>query len=148
MVPRTVSASVTFVTSCIWPLLLNTTFGALNSVLHREVSFSWRVLYQRFHCSIAWCHNFFLCFQISQGPDVTSVRNVSTKIEIEEIPYVMRALGFYPSELEVRNYAATKSLTLYLALQIEEMINEVKFSRFVDTGCYVTEIDLGNFIRR
>lgn len=37
----------------------------------------------------------------SQGPDVTSIRNVSATIKIEEIPYVMRALGFYPSELEV-----------------------------------------------
>lgn len=37
----------------------------------------------------------------SQGPDITSVRNVSTTILIEEIPNIMRALGFYPSEQEV-----------------------------------------------
>ena len=39
----------------------------------------------------------------SQGPDVTSKRKVSTTIEIEEIPHVMRAIGFYPSEQEVCN---------------------------------------------
>lgn len=37
----------------------------------------------------------------SQGPDVTSKRKVSATMEIEEIPHVMRAIGFYPSEQEV-----------------------------------------------
>jgi hypothetical protein len=41
----------------------------------------------------------------SQGPDVTSSRNVSAKILIEEIPHVMRALGFYPSEQEVSPFS-------------------------------------------
>lgn len=42
-----------------------------------------------------------MIFFSSQGPDVTSPRKVSTTIPIEEIPYVMRAIGFYPSEQEV-----------------------------------------------
>jgi len=37
----------------------------------------------------------------SQGPEVTATRDVSTNIPITQIPSVMRALGFYPSEQEV-----------------------------------------------
>ena len=56
-------------------------------------------------------------------------RQVDTRIALSEVPYVMRAMGFYPSEQEV-----------------EDMLNEVKFSKYVETGEDVTEIDLGNFI--
>ena len=38
----------------------------------------------------------------SQGPDATDTREVSTAVPIEQIPYIMRAIGFYPSEQEVR----------------------------------------------
>lgn len=31
--------------------------------------------------------------------------------------------------------------------QIEDMLNEVKFSKFVETGSNISEIDLGGFIR-
>ncbi|NWI54658.1 CF251 protein, partial [Calyptomena viridis] len=65
-----------------------------------------------------------------QGIDTLENREVSTDILLEEIPSVMRAIGFYPSEEE-----------------IEEMINEVKFSKCVDTGEQVTKIDLGDFIK-
>ncbi|NXH17363.1 CF251 protein, partial [Bucco capensis] len=64
------------------------------------------------------------------GIDTLETRQVSTHIPLEEIPSVMRAMGFYPSEEK-----------------IEEMINEVKFSTFVDTGEQVTEINLGDFIK-
>uniref|UniRef100_A0A8B9DRG4 Cilia- and flagella-associated protein 251 n=1 Tax=Anser cygnoides TaxID=8845 RepID=A0A8B9DRG4_ANSCY len=66
----------------------------------------------------------------SQGIDTLETRQVSTHIPLEEIPSVMRAMGFYPSEEE-----------------IEEMINEVKFSEYVDTGEQVTKINLGDFIK-
>ena len=59
-----------------------------------------------------------------------ATRQVSTQIPLSEIPFVMRALGHYPSEQE-----------------IEDMINEIKFSRYVDTGEYVSNIDLGTFIK-
>ncbi|NWZ64354.1 CF251 protein, partial [Acrocephalus arundinaceus] len=65
-----------------------------------------------------------------QGIDTLEERQVSTHIPLEEIPSVMRAIGFYPSEEE-----------------IEEMINEVKFSKYADTGEVVTKINLGDFIK-
>ncbi|NXV06828.1 CF251 protein, partial [Cettia cetti] len=65
-----------------------------------------------------------------QGINTLEKRQVSTHVPLEEIPSVMRAIGFYPSEEE-----------------IEEMINEVKFSKYEDTGEEVTEINLGDFIK-
>ncbi|CAN8192690.1 unnamed protein product [Coccothraustes coccothraustes] len=66
----------------------------------------------------------------SQGIKTLETRQVSTHIPLEEIPSVMRAIGFYPSEEE-----------------IEEMINEVKFSKYADTGEEVTKINLEDFIK-
>ncbi|XP_009924027.2 cilia- and flagella-associated protein 251 [Haliaeetus albicilla] len=66
----------------------------------------------------------------SHGIDTLETRQVSTHIPLEEIPSVMRAMGFYPSEEK-----------------IEEMINEVKFSKYADTGEQVTKINLGDFIK-
>ncbi|NXL28126.1 CF251 protein, partial [Glaucidium brasilianum] len=66
----------------------------------------------------------------SHGIDTLETRQVSTHIPLEEIPSVMRAMGFYPSEEKV-----------------EEMINEVKFSKYMDTGEQVTTINLGDFIK-
>ncbi|KAM9281849.1 cilia- and flagella-associated protein 251 [Morus bassanus] len=66
----------------------------------------------------------------SHGIDTLETRQVSTHIPLEEIPSVMRAMGFYPSEEK-----------------IEEMINEVKFSKYVDTGEQVTKINFGDFIK-
>ncbi|WAR02599.1 CF251-like protein [Mya arenaria] len=66
----------------------------------------------------------------SQGVNAMDSREVSVKIPLSEVPFVMRAMGFYPSEQE-----------------IEDMLNEVKFSRYVETGSYVEAIDLGEFIK-
>ncbi|NWV62836.1 CF251 protein, partial [Malurus elegans] len=75
--------------------------------------------------------NYFYYVQLCrQGIDTMENRQVSTHIPLEEIPSVMRAIGFYPSEEE-----------------IEEMINEVKFSKYEDTGEEETKINLGDFIK-
>ncbi|XP_051641713.1 cilia- and flagella-associated protein 251 isoform X2 [Manacus candei] len=75
--------------------------------------------------------DYFYYAQIcSQGTNTLENRQVSVHIPLEEIPSVMRAIGFYPSEEE-----------------IEEMINEVKFSKCMDGGEQVTEINLEDFIK-
>lgn len=37
----------------------------------------------------------------SEGVDSMEVRSVSTEVPLDEIPFIMRALGFYPTEQEV-----------------------------------------------
>uniref|UniRef100_H3BG34 Cilia- and flagella-associated protein 251 n=1 Tax=Latimeria chalumnae TaxID=7897 RepID=H3BG34_LATCH len=75
--------------------------------------------------------DYFYYMQLrSQSIDTMDTRQVSIQIPLTEVPFVMRALGVYPSEQEV-----------------EDMLNEVKFSKYVDTGKYVTDIDLGEFIK-
>ena len=39
-------------------------------------------------------------------------------------------------------------ISRFFFFQIDDMINELKFRDYVATGKYVTEIDLGQFIRR
>lgn len=75
--------------------------------------------------------DYFYYAQIrSQGVDTTDTRQVSTKVPLAQVPYIMRALGYYPTEQE-----------------IDDMINEVKFRDYVASGKYVNEIDLGEFIK-
>ncbi|OWK61246.1 WD repeat-containing protein 66 [Lonchura striata] len=80
---------------------------------------------------MAELEDYFYYVQLcSQGIKTLETRQVSTHIALEEIPSVMRAIGFYPSEEE-----------------IEDMINEVKFSKYADTGEEVTKINLDDFIK-
>ncbi|XP_074061665.1 cilia- and flagella-associated protein 251 isoform X2 [Macrotis lagotis] len=66
----------------------------------------------------------------SQGIDTMETRKVSTHIPLSELPFLMRAIGFYPSEE-----------------QIDDMLNEVKFSEYVDTGKLVDSINLPEFVK-
>ncbi|KAM4053992.1 cilia- and flagella-associated protein 251 isoform 2-T3 [Anomaloglossus baeobatrachus] len=66
----------------------------------------------------------------NQSIDTMETRQISTHIPLKEIPFIMRVLGYYPTEQEVEN-----------------MLNEVKFSEYVNTGQQVTHINLGDFIK-
>ena len=57
-------------------------------------------------------------------------REVSDKLPIVHVPRIFRALGYYPSELEVLN-----------------LTNEVKFSKYLETKEHVDEIDFDTMVR-
>ncbi|XP_043757873.1 cilia- and flagella-associated protein 251 isoform X1 [Cervus elaphus] len=66
----------------------------------------------------------------SQGIDTMETRKVSEHICLSELPFVMRAIGFYPSEGK-----------------IEDMFNEIRFSEYVDTGKLIDKINLPDFFK-
>lgn len=52
-------------------------------------------------------------------------------VPLEDISYIMRAMGFFPSEEDIEN-----------------MINEIKFSKVDTTGQIVSEIDMAGLVSR
>lgn len=75
--------------------------------------------------------DYFYYSQIrSQGIDTMETRQVSEHICLSELPFVMRAIGFYPSEEK-----------------IEDMFNEIKFSEYVETGKLIDKINLPDFLK-
>lgn len=75
--------------------------------------------------------DYFYYSQIrSQGIDTMETRQVSEHICLSELPFIMRAIGFYPSEEK-----------------IEDMFNEIKFSEYVDTGKLIDKVNLPDFLK-
>jgi len=68
---------------------------------------------------------FYYCQLRTQGEDSMDLRATSGKIPLEQIPYLVRAIGFYPTEDEIAN-----------------MVNEVNYIEFMNTGVLRSEITL------
>lgn len=66
----------------------------------------------------------------SKDENTTKTRKLDGTVPLDELPNLMRAMGFYPTEMEVQN-----------------MKDEVKFSVFSDLGDPTTSVDLDTFIR-
>ena len=73
---------------------------------------------------------FYYCQIRADGEDNMAVRNLTGRIPLEEIPSLVRAIGYYPTEEEVGN-----------------MISEVRYGSFMITGELVNDIDMSTFIR-
>lgn len=73
---------------------------------------------------------FYLAQLRVQGEDSTAAREITAQIPLREIPNVMRALGYYPTDEE-----------------IQHMVSEVRYSRFTETSRPVESIGLHDFIK-
>lgn len=75
--------------------------------------------------------DYFYYSQIrSQGENTTKVRVLDETIPLQEIPHLMCALGYFPTQLEIKN-----------------MTNEVKYSKFGETGEYVDRIGFEDLVK-
>ncbi|RLN27044.1 hypothetical protein BBJ28_00008214 [Nothophytophthora sp. Chile5] len=73
---------------------------------------------------------FYLAQLRVQGEDATTCREITAQIPLREIPNVMRALGFYPSDEE-----------------IQHMVSEVRYSHFTETSRPIESIGLHDFVK-
>jgi Ca2+-binding EF-hand superfamily protein len=75
--------------------------------------------------------DYFYYSQIrSQDEDTTKARVLDGTIPVEEIPHLMCALGYFPTQLETKN-----------------MTNEVKYSGYGETGKYVDRINFDELVK-
>nr|CDS33421.2 hypothetical transcript [Hymenolepis microstoma] len=73
---------------------------------------------------------FYLSLIRVEGVDSMDTRKTSYTIPITEIPYLTRAMGLFLSEFDIEN-----------------MINEVKYSQYSTARALIDEIDLNTFIK-
>ena len=66
----------------------------------------------------------------SKDENTTKTRKLDGTVPLEELPNLMRAMGYYPTQQEVQN-----------------MTDEVKFSVYSDMGDPTTTVDMETFIR-
>lgn len=66
----------------------------------------------------------------SKDENTTKARRLNGTVPLDELPNLMRAMGYYPTQQEVDN-----------------MKDEVKFSNFAETGQHVNAVNLDTFIR-
>ncbi|XP_074177592.1 cilia- and flagella-associated protein 251 isoform X3 [Rhinolophus sinicus] len=111
----------------------------------------------------------------SQGINTMETRKVSEHICLSELPFVMRAIGFYPSEeklqkeshletcinrrhisswIHTRQHPLLNSREFgkytkndFPNQEIEDMFNEIRFSEYVDTGEIIDKINLPDFLK-
>eukprot|EP00607_Mallomonas_marina_P010200 CAMPEP_0182421352 /NCGR_PEP_ID=MMETSP1167-20130531/6703_1 /TAXON_ID=2988 /ORGANISM="Mallomonas Sp, Strain CCMP3275" /LENGTH=874 /DNA_ID=CAMNT_0024598397 /DNA_START=395 /DNA_END=3022 /DNA_ORIENTATION=- len=66
----------------------------------------------------------------SQGEDSMEARAIDGRVPLEELPSLMRAIGYYPTEEEITN-----------------MVNEVRYKYFMSTGETKNDSNLDEFIK-
>eukprot|EP01029_Cantina_marsupialis_P002624 TRINITY_DN12462_c0_g1_i2.p1 TRINITY_DN12462_c0_g1~~TRINITY_DN12462_c0_g1_i2.p1 ORF type:complete len:207 (+),score=54.96 TRINITY_DN12462_c0_g1_i2:64-684(+) len=76
-----------------------------------------------------FCYNCYLQLR-AQGENTSLPRKADGKVPISEIPNLMRSLGYYPSEEEVKT-----------------MCSEVKYSKFTDNCTTIEDIEFEDFIK-
>jgi hypothetical protein len=67
----------------------------------------------------------------SQGENSTIARKISDRVSLDQVPFIMQAVGFYPSQRE-----------------IEDMLNEVRFSGIEKNSGLVDSITFEDLIKR
>jgi len=73
--------------------------------------------------------HFYYCQLRTQGEDAMEERATSGRVSVEELPNMVRAIGFYPSEEEIAN-----------------MVQEVRYKHFMQDGILEEDIALNEFI--
>ncbi len=73
---------------------------------------------------------FYYAQILSKDESTTKIRKLDGRVPLDQLPNLMRAMGYYPTEMEIEN-----------------MMNEVKYDNYEQTGEYKTAVDLDYFIR-